>query len=498
MSLRKSIRWRIQAWHGVLLLVLCTGFGVTAYRLEKSNAQRHFDQELELRLSALSNALSSQGGGPPGDGRRPPREGREGPPGEEGPPPHERPEGPPDRPPRDGPRTPPGFRSLEVTSLFDSKEGAPFYYQAWTRRKTVMDKSSTAPPRIPQPVAPDALEKAVRTRDGFRECYVFTPPGECLLVGRSTAGLDREMLDFGWKLTGIGAAVLASGLAVGWWIATRALRPVSEISAAASRIAGGNLKERIRTSETESELGRLASLLDDTFGRLDAAFEEQARFTSDAAHELRTPVSIILAQTQLALAKDRSAGDYRETIEMSQRAAKRMHALIESLLQLSVIDAAGRELTLHAVDLKEVASEQIALMETLAAEKNISLVPDLSSAPCMANAEHIGQIVINLLTNAVKFSSSGSEIRIRTGLKEGWVFLGVEDDGPGIPAHHLPHLFERFYRVESSRNRATGGAGLGLAICQRIAEAHGGLLTVESEEGKGSVFTLTIPREVNE
>jgi len=468
MSIRNSIRWRIQSWHGVLLLAMCAGFGVTAYRLELANALRHADQELEIRLGALTTALNQGGGGPPG----------------EHPPPPDGPEDP-DRPPPDGP---PGFHSPEVSSLFVAAEPQPFYYQVWSRHGTILDQ---------QPEMPRVLEKSIRTRDGMREFYLFTPPGECLLVGRSLAGLDRDMREFAWKLAGIGAAVLAFGLAVGWWIASRALRPIAQISAAASRIAGGNLKQRIRTSETESELGRLASLLDDTFQRLDAAFDEQARFTSDAAHELRTPVSIILAQSQLALAKDRSASDYRETIEISQRAAKRMHALIESLLQLSVIDASGIEHDLHPSDLREIASEQIALIGPLAADKKMTLVPDLAPAPCLANAEHLAQIVVNLLTNAVKFSPPGSIIKILTGVENDNAILTVSDTGPGIPEHHLPHLFERFYRVEGSRNRATGGAGLGLAICKRIAEAHGGSLTVESRSGEGSSFTLSIPRSDN-
>ncbi|MEO5912903.1 MAG: HAMP domain-containing sensor histidine kinase [Luteolibacter sp.] len=476
MNIRKSIRWRIQSWHAMLLLAMCAGFGVTAYRLEKTNALHRADQDLEIRLSALTSALS-QGGGRPDDRRPPPDD------------------LPPEEEPRDGPPQPPGFGSSAVTGLFDSGEAEPFYYQVWTRRGTLLDRSSTAPDDIPLPGGSKDLEKSASVRNGFRELHLFTPPGECLLVGRATAGMERELRDLAWKLTGIGMAVLAFGLAVGWWIATRALQPVSQISEAATRIAAGNLKERIRTSETESELGQLGSLLNNTFQRLDTAFEEQARFTSDAAHELRTPVSIILAQSQLSLGKERGAAEYRETIEISQRAAKRMHALIESLLQLSVIDASGTERNLQSADLRDITAEQITLMGTLAAEKNMALVSDLNPAACTVNPEQIGQIVVNLLTNAVKFSPPGSEIKISTRIGNSSAVLTVSDNGPGIPDHHLPHLFERFYRVDASRNRATGGAGLGLAICKRIAEAHGGNLTVESHEGKGSSFTLTIPHK---
>jgi two-component system, OmpR family, sensor kinase len=476
MNIRKSIRWRIQAWHGALLLAMCAGFGITAYQLEYANALSHADQELELRLNSLTNALS-QGGGSESGGRRPPPEEADKP----------------ERPPREGPRRPPGFRSSEVTSLFDAKEPEPFYYQAWTRKGSPLDQSSAAPSNIPRPILPTAMQKAIRSRDGFRELSIFTPPGECLLVGRSMAELDRTMRELAWKLIMIGAAVLAFGLAVGWWIATRALLPISHISAAASRIAAGNLKERIRTNETESELGRLASLLDETFLRLDAAFEEQARFTSDAAHELRTPVSIILAQSQLALAKDRSAEEYRDTIKMSQRAATRMHELIESLLQLAVLDSSQRRQDLELCDLADTTAEQLTMMRSLAEGKSTQITSDFTAAPCMANLGHIAQIVANLITNAVKFSPEGSKIHVSTATQNGMATLSVSDNGHGIPEIHLPHLFERFYRADTSRNRATGGAGLGLAICKRIAEAHGGSLTVTSTVGRGSIFTLQIP-----
>ncbi|MES2660552.1 MAG: HAMP domain-containing sensor histidine kinase [Verrucomicrobiota bacterium] len=473
MSIRKSIRWRIQSWHGTLLLAMCAGFGFTAYQLEKSNTLRHADQELDIRLSTLTSTLGQGGGGggPPGE-RPPPPDGRRPPPGE----------------------GPPGFRSSAVTGLFETKGSEPFYYQVWTRRNTLLAKSPSAPAGIPQPANAGNPDRTIRTRAGMREFYMFTPPGECLLVGRSMAGVDRELRELAWKLTGVGLAVLAFGLIVGWWIATRALRPISQISAAATRIARGNLKERIRTSETESELGKLASLLDDTFQRLDAAFEEQARFTSDAAHELRTPVSIILAQSQLVLSRERSAEDYREAIIISQRAATRMHGLIESLLQLAVLDASEKPADLQPCDLAEIATEQLSMLHSVAEEKEISIISGFSPAPCVANAGHLTQIVVNLVTNAVKFSPAGSEIHVTTTVENGSAKLTVRDNGPGISTDHLPHLFERFYRADSSRNRATGGAGLGLAICKRIAEAHGGRISVESIVGKGSTFILAIPQ----
>ena len=500
MKFRQSIRWRIQAWHGALLLAVIAGFCVTTYRLQKANALREADAELDARLSTLTGLLGRNGmggphqrrpEGPPPDENGPPRDQRPPPPGAEPPPPREG--GPPPGPDRGPP--PDAFDAPEIATLFDARAAAPFYFCVWARSGPILTKSERAPDDVWRPKSPGraSLIKTTRDRDGFREMYAFTPPGECLLVGQSAAPIAREMRDFAWKLGAVGAGVLAIGLAGGWLLASRAIRPISEISKAASRIAAGHLAERIHTSETESELGHLAGVLDDTFQRLDAAFTEQARFTSDAAHELRTPVSIILGQAQLALARERGKEEYRATIEACQRAAKRMHGLIESLLQLSVLDATRQPIERRPCDLAELGREHLEMMRPLADEQRIALEADLAPAPCAADAGGISQILVNLLTNAVKYSRSGDKIRVATHRENGCAILSVTDTGPGIAAEHLPHLFERFYRADVSRNRTTGGAGLGLAICKSIAEAHGGKLTVESTPNAGSSFTLRIP-----
>jgi two-component system OmpR family sensor kinase len=508
MNFRQSIRWRIQAWHGALLLAVIAGFCATTYRLQESNALRHADVDLDVRLSTLTGLLGRNGAGPPPQRPERPRPGENGPPGPEGPPPGAGFGFPPPRadlpppprdggPPRDPNRGPPPetFDAPQIASLFNSSDETPFYFCVWSRTGPLLAKSSRAPDDVWRPKSDEklSLTKMTRDRDGFREMYAFTPPGECLLVGQSRAPLEREMRDFAWKLAAIGGSVLAIGLAGGWLLASRAIRPIAEISKAASRIAAGHLAERIHTRETESELGHLALVLDETFQRLDAAFAEQARFTSDAAHELRTPVSIILGQTQLALGRERNVEEYRATIETCQRAAKRMHGLIESLLQLSVLDAARQPLDRRPCDLAEIGREHLEMMRPLADEHHLALEGDLAPAPCAADPGGISQIVVNLLTNAVKYSRPGDKIRVATHRENGCAIISVSDTGPGIAAEHLPHLFDRFYRADVSRNRTTGGAGLGLAICKSIAEAHGGEITVESTPDAGSSFTLRIP-----
>ena len=491
MSFRKSIRWRIQSWHGLLLLVMVTGFGMTTYRLERTNALLTLDEELRVRLSALTNALDRGGKGPPGGKRDgPPREEE----GDRPPPPGDDPmHGPEGGPPQDSGHA--RFESAEIANLFGGSEKPSFYFIIWSRQGGVLVKSATAPPDAPMPPSPSSSSSSgnVRERGRLRESYVFTPPGESLLVGRSMVGVDKAMRGLAVKIAAMCAGLLSFGLATGWWIATRALRSIERISAAATRIADGHLDERIQTDETESELGKLAALLDHTFERLATAFEEQARFTSDAAHELRTPVSIILAQSQLALSRERDPAAYRESIEISRRAAMRMQELTESLLELAVLDDHSQRREVVPCDLAVIAHEQMELARPLVAEKGIVMTADLLTAPCLANAGQIGQLILNLLSNAVKFSKSNTVVNIKTKTEGDEVVISINDNGTGIAAEHLPHLFERFYRVEASRNRVTGGAGLGLAICKRIADAHGGTLAVESKPGLGSMFTLRLP-----
>jgi two-component system, OmpR family, sensor kinase len=290
-----------------------------------------------------------------------------------------------------------------------------------------------------------------------------------------------------------GGSVLLFGMAGGWWVATRAIKPIDAISATAVKIAAGDLSQRINALDTESELGRLAGVLNSTFARLEASFAHQVRFTSDASHELRTPVSVILSQAQTALSRERGATEYRETLEACQRAAQRMRKLIESLLELARLDAGQEPMKRDAFDLSRVTRECEELVRPLAAEKSIELHCELPLVQCLGDPERISQVVTNLLSNAIHFNHEKGEVRVRTYQENGNAVLEVKDTGGGIPAEDLPHIFERFYRVDKSRSRIQGKTGLGLAICKAIVEAHSGTIDVTSHPGEGSSFVVRLP-----
>jgi heavy metal sensor kinase len=317
------------------------------------------------------------------------------------------------------------------------------------------------------------------------------PPGDMILVGHSIQPEMTELHRTAWKLAGVGGIILLLGLAGGWWLASRAIRPIEDISATAVKISAGDLSQRINIGETESELGRLASVLNSTFARLDAAFAQQQQFTSDAAHELRTPVSVMLTQTQTALNRERSAEQYRETVESCQRAAQRMRRLIESLLELAHLDAGQQQMKQMRFDLGQTARDCAELLKPLADERGVKIICDVPSLDCVGDPERLAQVINNFLTNAIHYNTEDGQVRISGTSENGATLLTVSDTGMGIAAEDLPRVSDRFYRADASRS--SGNAGLGLAISKAIVEAHGGTIEVASELGVGTAFTLRLP-----
>jgi heavy metal sensor kinase len=374
-------------------------------------------------------------------------------------------------------------------SLFEGGNSNAYYFVLWRRDGVEMLRSKSAPASISRPAR--GFQSGVRVRGDLRELYDYTPPGECILVGCNLTGEFAEMRRLSWLLLSAGGAVLLLGLAGGWWFSTRAISPIEDISKAAGRISQGDLSQRINVADTDNELGRLAGVLNSTFARLETAFGQQRQFSADAAHELRTPVSVMLTQTQTALNRERTPAEYRQTLEACQRAAQRMRGLIESLLALARLDAGQEQFKRLKVDLAQVARDSAEMVQPLADERGIKLSLDLSPLPCIGDSERLGQVISNLLTNAIEYNKPNGEVTLRTEANNGTVTLIVSDTGKGIAPEDLPRVFERFYRADQSR---TGShTGLGLAICKAIVEAHGGSLEVSSELCAGTTFTVRLP-----
>lgn len=486
---RYSIRFRLLLWFGFLLVVLVAGFGATAFQLQKTATLEAIDAELTRRVDLISIALRGKDPG----GRRGRHE-------YEGPPPDFK-EGPPPqapllfgRPRARPPRTPVTLPK-SVTELFSESNGC--FFAVWTESGALLAQSSPAAESIPRPDRA-TLGTAIRhrARDHRREAYQFTEMRDCVLAGCDiTADLDR-LRNHAWGLAGTGGLVLLLGLGGGWFFAGLSLRSIWRIGATARRISEGSLSERIPTAQMDRELGQLADVLNATFARLDAAFSRQQQFTADAAHELRTPLAVIISDAQTTLRRDRSAEEYRDTLRSCEAAAQKMRRLSDSLLELARLDAGREQGHRTDADLAHVASDCIAQLRPLALQRNIRIEADLRTAPLACHPDQIARVFINLIANALEYNHPEGQVRVTTAVQAGKIVAAVSNTGDGIPPEDLPHIFDRFYRASRARSRAAEHAGLGLAICKAIVEAHGGQIGATSTPGKSTTVTLCWPSAV--
>ena len=533
-GLSKSIRWRLLGWIALLLGLILLALDVATYEIHLANNVSRLDEELRQRVANMSASVfapstrSDPGlrppgapddpGGPPPNGEPPPNlepPPDNGPPGNYGSPPNG---GPPNGTPPEGfnpqpqsdrglPEAPPGrFSSQPPTGppvdearlaaalkRYGSEGVAGFYCAVWTADPGAAARQSTNySARVPHPrLTLRDTGTYARTREGCREVYHATEHGDCIVVGRTLAPELEDAREFLGMVGAGSAAVLLFGLGGVWLIITRALQPVNKITAAAARSSSGDLSQRINVAETESELGQLAAVLNATFARLDAAFARQQQFTADAAHELRTPVSVMLTHAQNGLAAGCGCAEHRDAFEACQRAAQRMKKLIGALLALARLDDGRGAARRMEFDLASTAGECLALLRPAAQERRVELIADLPPVKIFGDAEQIAQVITNLLANAIQYNRPDGEVRLRLAVCNGQAVLTVSDTGQGIPAKDLPRVFERFYRADQSRSST--GLGLGLAISKAIVTAHGGTIAVDSREGCGATFTVTLP-----
>lgn len=280
----------------------------------------------------------------------------------------------------------------------------------------------------------------------------------------------------------------------GYWISSRSLRPVDEMTKAARRVGAEDLAARLPVPDTNDEISRLAEAWNEMLGRLEESFTRMQRFTADAAHELRTPLAALRTAAQLSLRRARTSEEYRQALEQVVEISDRMQSLAETLLAIArgrgPKVGAGKTTTDIAVLVNELAGELQPLMD----DKGLAVTLNLKQVFAEVDPDSIRRILAILLDNALKYTAKGGGITIGTRDLGTDVEVTVSDTGVGIPAEDLPHIFDRFYRVDASRDRQTGGFGLGLSIALEAALAHRGNLTATSELGVGSCFCLVLPK----
>jgi heavy metal sensor kinase len=296
---------------------------------------------------------------------------------------------------------------------------------------------------------------------------------------------------------------VAIAIGGGYLLMRRAFRPVDEITHRAEQITSRNLSLRLPVGDTGDEIERLSIALNQMIARLDESFQYIRRFTADASHELRTPLTVLRGELEaiaqsLEYPRNPQHTDMdsvaRDTVGSLLEETERLSRIVESLLAISRLDAGEAQMEHVNFDLAELAVTTTEQMRLLAEDKNVSLVCETNgSVEVQGDRARLKQVVVNLLDNAIKYTGEGGEARVRVRSENAQALLEVADTGIGIPAEALPHLFERFYRVDKARSRQMGGVGLGLAIVKSIVTAHGGRVNVESAEGRGSRFRVELP-----
>jgi heavy metal sensor kinase len=282
----------------------------------------------------------------------------------------------------------------------------------------------------------------------------------------------------------------------GYFFIRGAFQPVRRMVATVHGIRADDLSRRVTDVESPDEIGELAATFNAMLGRIERAFDEMRQFSSDAAHELKTPLTALRGEMEVALRKEREPAEYRSVLASGLEEAAKLERIIDDLLLLARTDASSSTLMNESVALDEVVLEAHEETCRLAERMGVSLVlSKLDQVSIKGNAMLVRRLLVNLIDNGVKYNRPGGNVSVTLELERGGneARLVVEDAGIGIPAESLPHLFDRFYRVDKARSRDVGGTGLGLAIVKRVAEAHGGTVTVESKPGKGSRFTVVLP-----
>jgi heavy metal sensor kinase len=452
-----TIRARLTLWYVALLAVILVAFSGLLY----VSLSRSLGQEMDLTLSTEAERLISSmdyenGAAQLGEG-------------------------------------PDNLRVGTVAALYDSSGAHLLAYD----------------PRQPLPVLPQALSRAAQggqtfvtapIQDGTQWRVLTTAVTEngvligILQVGRPIAEVDATLRQLALLLAVTVPLTLLVASAGGLFLAGRALNPIDRITRAAAVIGADDLSRRLNFRGTHDEVGRLAATFDGMLDRLDRSFRRQRQFAADASHELRTPLTMLGSQIDVALDQDRTPSEYQEVLRSLREDAQRMTQLVGELLTLARADAGQQLLTTEELDLGELVHSVVQAMQPLATERGVQLSAQVQSeVPVSGDQMRLTQLLINLVDNALRHTPPEGRVLVSLTHEGGRARLRIADTGAGIAAEHLPHLFERFYRADPSRARADGGAGLGLAIGQWIAAAHGGRIAVESELGHGSAFTVDLP-----
>lgn len=483
----ETVRGRLTAWYSTALFASLTAFAILLYLARRSASFQDLDQRLQSEADLTAGILAesfrargllveSDSGGKPvliGD----------------------------------------VAALLEVVPdylIITAEDGRPLFISADARALTFQEVEQLRRLLHP-PVAGRGAGTVRLTPTGQTIRWVVRPLSgsgpslNAILAGADTRGAElgpEQLLSSLLLILPIGLFV---AVLIGSWIARRALEPLDQIINEVREISDGRtLHRRLAEPMIKDELGRLSETLNQMMARLERSFTALRRFTADASHELKTPLTVMRAGVERAVTTPGLPQDTLATLEETLQEVNRMTELVESLLTLARADEGRAPLHQEPVDLRDIMVEAQETGELLAEEAGVKMMVDTPASPVIVSVDRsrVRQLILNLITNAVKYTPRGGTIRLTLegGQADGRVLFSIADTGIGIAPGDLPHIFDRFWRADSARTRTSArpGAGLGLAICRWIAEAHGGTIDVQSRPGRGTTFTVRLPRSAGE
>ena len=454
---RLNVRWRLTLWYGTVLSVIVAGFGVTAFLMMRQHLSTRIDFELEEEVGELALEV---------------------------------------RLARDEAEL-----KEQLQRRFFHHAGYDFQVSTSDGHLVFCSERLIANPLIEPRLQIGSTSLAANQRLPILGESRVVSRAESGTAGRfivqsvyPLAGNQEQLRALMMVLVTVGPLAIAGALAGGYVLARKALAPVEQMRVTAEQITADQLNQRLDVLNSDDELGRLARTLNQMIDRLQRSLDDMRRFTADAAHELRTPLAVLRTELEVALRSPRSAADYEHVVEVALEETKRLIRLADQLLILCRQEAGFQNRESEDVQLEALLLDVADKARATAERMGLTLeVGPLESGIVVGDDIQLSQLFFNLLDNAIKYTPDAGTIRICSAVRDREVCIVFEDTGVGIPAEHLPHLFERFYRVDPSRNAESGGAGLGLSICKAIAESHGGRITVESTVGRGTKFRVVLP-----
>ena len=390
-----------------------------------------------------------------------------------------------------------GFLGKQI----DEEEGGGHWLEVWDDSgQRILTAGTVAEPRLGNlPDSPHGGGRTVATSEGslrvMTDSVVAGGRTYRVRAALSEAGTRAQLRELRLELAAISLLVLVLGGLGGLAIAHRAVGPLGRLAEGARRITADHIHERLPEEPSSAEVDELRRAFNETLSRLERSFDQLGRFSGDASHELRTPLTALRAVGEASLRKPHSDEEYRDVIGSMLEEVDRLTHLSDDLLTLARAETGKTHLHLEPVELSALARQVTSHLSVLAEERG-QTIGVAAEQPVIVNGDQaaLRQALINLVDNAIKYSPEKTRVRVEVGVLGDHAVLRVQDEGPGISKADQPRVFDRFFRADRQRSREMGGTGLGLSIVKLVAEAHGGFVDLQSEPGRGCVFSIHLPR----